>query len=41
MALANRYSAVRRLDDVKIKGPLMKFEIGHTDYVFTRQNAAR
>lgn len=41
MALANRYSAVRRLDDVKIKGPLMKFEIGHTDYVFTRQNAAQ
>ena len=41
MALVNRYSAIRKLDDVKIKGPLMKFEIGDTDYVFTRQNAAQ
>lgn len=37
IALTNRYTSVRKLDDVKIKGPLMKFEIGHTDYVFTRQ----
>ncbi len=41
MALVNRYSAIRKLDDVKIKGPLMKFEIGDTDYVFTRQSAAQ
>lgn len=41
MALVNRYSSIRKLDDVKIKGPLMKFEIGHTDYVFTRQDAAQ
>lgn len=36
-ALTTRYASVRRLDDVKIKGPLLKFEIGKTDYVFTRQ----
>lgn len=36
-ALTTRYTTLRRLDDVKVKGPLMKFEIGKTDYVFTRQ----
>lgn len=36
-ALSTRYSSIRQLDDVKIKEPLLKFEIGHTDYVFTRQ----
>lgn len=36
-ALVTRYSIVRHLDDVKIKGPLLKFEIGKSDYVFTRQ----
>lgn len=36
-ALATRYTSLRRLDDVKVKGPLLKFEIGKTDYVFTRQ----
>lgn len=35
--LAIRYASVRQLDDIKIKDPLMKFEIGKTDYVFTRQ----
>lgn len=37
--LTMRYASVRQLDDIKIKGPLMKFEIGKTDYVFTRQGS--
>ncbi len=36
--LTMRYASIRQLDDIKIKGPLMKFEIGKTDYVFTRQS---
>ncbi len=40
-ALITRYASVRRLDDVKVKGPLLKFEIGKTDYVFTRQGEAQ
>lgn len=36
-ALSTRYSSFRHLDDVKVKEPLLKFEIGKTDYVFTRQ----
>lgn len=40
-ALSTRYTTIRRLDDVKVKGPLMKFEIGKTDYVFTRQGKAQ
>lgn len=36
-ALVIRYASVKRLDDVKIKGPILKFEIGKTDYVLTRQ----
>ncbi|MCM1356506.1 MAG: hypothetical protein NC212_08900 [Staphylococcus sp.] len=40
-ALYNRYTSIRRLDDVKVKGPLLKFEIGKTDCVFTRQGDAQ
>lgn len=36
-SLANRYAHVRMMDDVKIKKPIMKFEIGKTDYVLTLQ----
>lgn len=39
-ALENRYASFRHLDDVKVKGPLLKFEIGKMDCVFTRQGAA-
>ena len=35
-ALENRYASFRHLDDVKVKGPLLKFEIGKMDCVFTR-----
>lgn len=40
-ALTARYASFRHLDDVKVKGPLLKFEIGKIDYVFTRQGAAQ
>ncbi len=40
-ALENRYASFRHLDDVKVKGPLLKFEIGKMDCVFTRQGAAQ
>ncbi len=40
-ALSTRYASFRHLDDVKVKGPLLKFEIGKIDYVFTRQGAAQ
>ena len=36
-AIEMRYMSIRHLDDVKIKGPLMKFEISDIDYVLTRQ----
>lgn len=36
-ALATRYAHVRVLEDVKVKKPLLKFEIGKTDYVLTLQ----
>ncbi|MDE6089250.1 MAG: hypothetical protein K2G41_00980 [Duncaniella sp.] len=36
-ALEVRYSSIRHLDDVKVKGTLLKFEIGNMDCVFTRQ----
>lgn len=39
-ALTTRYAGIRHLDDVKVNGPLMKFEIGKKDYVFTRQGAS-
>lgn len=37
-SLAIRYAKLRQMDDVKIKGNLMKFEIGETDYVLTRES---
>lgn len=40
-ALGVRYASVRHLDDVKVKGTLLKFEIGNMDCVFTRQGAAQ
>lgn len=40
-SLAMRYSSIRQLDDVKVKEPLLKFEIGKTDYVFTRQGSVQ
>lgn len=40
-ALLMRYASVRHLEDIEIKGPLMKFEIGKTDYVFTRQGDSK
>ncbi len=36
-----RYMAVRQLDDVKIKGPILKFEIADTEYVLTRQGEVK
>lgn len=36
--LTMRYASIRQLDDIEIKGPLLKFEIGETDYLFTRQD---
>lgn len=38
--LAMRYASIRQLDDIKVKGPQLKFEIGETDYLFTRQDSA-
>ena len=40
-ALENRFASFRHLDDVKVKGPLLKFEIGKMDCVFTRQGEAQ
>lgn len=40
-ALTMRYASVRHIDDIKIKGPLLKFEIGNNDYVFTRQGDSK
>lgn len=39
--LSMRYASIRQLDDIKIKGPLMKFEIGKNDYVFTKQDESK
>lgn len=36
-ALAHRYGGMRLMDDVKIKGTLLKYESGHEDFVLTRQ----
>lgn len=36
-----RYMAVRQLDDVKIKGPILKFEIADTEYILTRQGEVK
>lgn len=35
------YMSVRQLDDVKIKGPILKFEIADTEYVLTRQGEVK
>lgn len=37
IALTERYGRLNVMDDVKIKGMVMKFELGHTDYVLTRR----
>ncbi|MCM1075895.1 MAG: hypothetical protein NC411_00870 [Bacteroides sp.] len=39
--LMTRYASFRHLDDVKVKGTLLKFELGKMDCVFTRQGAAQ
>lgn len=36
-ALTTRYASLRHMDDIKIKGSLFKYEIGHEDFVLTRQ----
>lgn len=36
-SLTARYAAMRHMDDVKIKGPLLKYESGHEDFVLTKQ----
>lgn len=35
-SLATRYTGVRMLDDVKVKGNTLKYEVGHRDFVMTR-----
>lgn len=37
-ALTLRYGKINHLDDVKVKGNLLKYEIGHEDFVLTRQS---
>ena len=32
-----RYASIKHLDDVKVKGNVLKFEIGHDEYTFSRQ----
>ncbi|MCI9284657.1 MAG: hypothetical protein HFJ91_02395 [Muribaculaceae bacterium] len=36
-ALPIHYAGIRHLDDIKIKGALLKYEINDVDYVLTRQ----
>lgn len=36
-----RYLSVKHLDDVKIKGPILKFEIADIEYVLTRQGEVK
>lgn len=36
-ALTHRYAGMKLMDDVKIKGTLLKYESGHEDFVLTRQ----
>lgn len=36
-ALQLRYASIKHLDDVKVKGNVLKFEIGHDEYTFSRQ----
>lgn len=37
--LQNKYFALKRIDDVKIKGDVLEFEISSHDYYLTRQGA--
>lgn len=37
-ALSVRYASLRHMDDVKIKGALLKYEVGEEDFVLTRQS---
>lgn len=37
--LQNKYFALKRIDDVKIKGDVLEFEISSHDYYLTRQSA--
>lgn len=36
-SLTARYASMRHMDDVKVKGPLLKYEVGHEDFVLTKQ----
>lgn len=36
-ALVVRYAAMNKLDDVKVKGNVMKYEVADVDYTFSRQ----
>ena len=36
-ALAIRYGGMKLMEDVKVKGTLLKYEMSHMDYVLTRQ----
>ena len=38
VALTARYAAMRHMDDVKVKGALLKYEFNHEDFVLTKQN---
>jgi len=37
-ALSVMYASLRHMDDVKIKGALLKYEVGEEDFVLTRQS---
>ena len=39
-ALTLRYGSLTHMDDVSVKGNLLKYEIADTDFVLTRQSAA-
>lgn len=39
-ALTLRYGSLTHMDDVSVKGNLLKYEIGHSDFVLTRQSSA-
>lgn len=36
-AVGNRYLSLKRLDDVEVKGPMLKYEIGKQHYTMSRQ----
>lgn len=37
VALTARYASMRHMDDVKVKGSLLKYEYNHEDFVLTKQ----